>query len=283
MEDLKLLEKLEQFKAESKQQAIRLTAQRSDRTTATSSKFGGLPYLPKNFVYPTDAQGNPLKLLAQLNFGELPRLADFPMSGILQFFVLFDDIIGLNLDNLAKNDKHKIIYHEKILPENQQMTDFPKIKYVGKYSEEDGFPFFPFEDEFLLTGELIDICIHPSVCDFDDKFLPFCEKHNIKYDVSDAETFDEIQEMLYEILEDEDQHLIGGYPSFCQGDPRNIYGNEKLLKYDTLLLKISSDYSQKKPKDHISWADSGVANFFVNFADLKNLKFDDVLYTWDCC
>lgn len=31
-----------------------------------ASKVGGKPYLPKNFKYPTDNQGNPLSLLAQV-------------------------------------------------------------------------------------------------------------------------------------------------------------------------------------------------------------------------
>ncbi|MCL1997287.1 MAG: YwqG family protein, partial [Turicibacter sp.] len=61
MENLTVL--LEEFKATTKRQAIRLIAQRSDRTTATNSKFGGLPYLPKDFAYPTNAKGEPLKLL----------------------------------------------------------------------------------------------------------------------------------------------------------------------------------------------------------------------------
>ncbi|MCL2014669.1 MAG: YwqG family protein, partial [Defluviitaleaceae bacterium] len=54
---------LEEFRATTKRQAIRLIAQRSDCTTATNSKFGGLPYLPKDFAYPTNAKGEPLKLL----------------------------------------------------------------------------------------------------------------------------------------------------------------------------------------------------------------------------
>ena len=64
MENLKLMELLKEFKAETKKPAIRLTTRRSDCITATNSKFGGLPYLPKNFAYPKDGKGNPLKLLA---------------------------------------------------------------------------------------------------------------------------------------------------------------------------------------------------------------------------
>ena len=31
------------------------------------------------------------------------------------------------------------------------------------------------------------------------------------------------------------------------------------------------------------WGDSGVANFFINKEDMKNKKFDNILYNWDCC
>jgi len=266
-----LTELLEQFKAETKQQAIRLTAQRSDRITATSSKFGGLPYLPKNFAYPTDVNGNPLKLLAQLNFGELPRLANFPTSGILQFFVLPDYYIGFDYHKTINNGKYKVIYHEEI-HENDRITDFPEIKFVGRENDE----WFPFEGEFAVTGELVDISANPQVFDFDDKFKPFCEKHGINYYQS-SENYDEIEEYL--MLEG--WHLIGGFPWFWQEDPR--YGKENLRKYDTLLFQMSSDFGKEIPrKDEIMWGDSGVANFFINHTDLRNLKFDDVLYNWDC-
>ena len=261
---------LQEFKQQTKTQAIRLTTQRSDQITATSSKFGGTPYLPKNYTYPTCPQGNPLKLLAQLNFDELPHLPNFPTSGILQFFVLPDNSIGFDHQNSVNNGKHKVIYHKEILPESEIMTDFPKIVVMG----------FPFEGEFLLKGELIDAFINPDVYSFDYKFTPFCEKHNIDYDINNDETFDEIHEMLYEVLENEDQHLVGGYPSFCQGDPR--LDNRKMKKYDTLIFKMSSDYTPKSQKDVISWGDAGIANFFIKFDDLQNLKFNDVFYTWDC-
>ncbi|GGA00098.1 DUF1963 domain-containing protein [Okeania sp. KiyG1] len=47
------------------------------------SKFGGLPYLPRTIDYPTNKNGEYLKLLAQLNFSEMPRLENFPAQEIL--------------------------------------------------------------------------------------------------------------------------------------------------------------------------------------------------------
>ncbi|MCL2016621.1 MAG: YwqG family protein, partial [Defluviitaleaceae bacterium] len=172
MENLTQL--LEDFKAETKQPAIRLTTRQSDQITATNSKFGGLPYLPKNFAYPMDGKGNPLKLLAQLNFGELPPLADFPSEGILQFFVLNNKMLGVK----DWKNQSKVLYHEKILPESEQMTDFPEVKYI---SEDDEELEFPFEGEFLITGELVEMSMPYDYGDggFFDNFKPFCEKHGI--------------------------------------------------------------------------------------------------------
>jgi len=31
------------------------------------------------------------------------------------------------------------------------------------------------------------------------------------------------------------------------------------------------------------WGDAGVANFFINSADLINKDFSRVMYNWDCC
>ena len=281
MENLKLIELLEQFKAETKQPAIRLTTRRSDHITATNSKFGGLPYLPKNFAYPTDSKGNPLKLLAQLNFAELPPLADFPTSGILQFFVLPDESIGLD-------SVHKVIYHAEI-HENDRMTDFPEVKYISKskYHKE----WFPFEGEFAVTGELVEVFPAFDTWDFEiamKSFDEFAKKHQI--DMKSREINDAIDEFFEDDEDGEDLdewHLIGGCPFFMQGDPRE--GNRDLKKYDTLLFQMSSDYmsddweTEIPQKYQIMWGDAGVANFFINRQDLRNLKFDDVLYNWDCC
>ena len=306
MENLKLMELLEQFKAETKQPAIRLTTRRSDHITATNSKFGGLPYLPKNFAYPTDDKGNPLKLLAQLNFGELPPLADFPSEGILQFFVLHDGSIGLGG---GLNTDYKVIYHEKI-HENDQMTAFPEVKFVKSSPKETEW--FPFEGEFLLTGELVNM--RPDFGNSSillEKVKPFFEKHGLmSYFESFPWTFEdsrkwererkfmqnaeyketvERQKQVQALLDGtfdlafEPFHLVGGSPWFCQGDPRidHFDMDDDLSKYGTLLFQMVSDDAENS-EDVIMWGDDGVVNFFINRADLRNLKFDDVLYYGDC-
>ena len=299
MKNLRLTELLEQFKAETKQQAIRLIAQRSDRITATSSKFGGLPYLPKNFAYPTDKKGNPLKLLAQLNFAELPLLADFPTSGILQFFVLPTDVIGLadwDGELTKTGDVCQVFYHKEILPHSEIMTDFPKIEWIDEEDEE----IFPFQGEVLVTGEFTDIFINNTTIEFRELFKEFCLKYGIfshfeshfwrwkdwrnwyekkptlsqeEQEKSD-EKFREIHNAM-EIFACDNGHLIGGYPNFVSQEHEKL---AKLAKYNTLLFQISSSDLSIKPADEIEDNVYVIGNFFIKSADLQKLKFDDVYF-----
>ena len=67
-------------------------------------------------------------------------------------------------------------------------------------------------------------------------------------------------------------HKIGGYPSFCQDDPR--YDLEE--KYE-LLFQLDSDSDLE-----LRWGDMGVANFFITTKDLETRDFSRVMYNWDC-
>ena len=66
---------------------LRLKPRRA-KTTVFDSKIGGAPYFPKNMEYPTvregSGKGKPLYLLAQLNFGTLPKIEGFPGEGSLR-------------------------------------------------------------------------------------------------------------------------------------------------------------------------------------------------------
>lgn len=66
---------------------IKIKAKTKDHLRLWQSKFGGLPYFPKEFQYPTDSNGQAMFLLAQINFSETPKLESFPKKGILQLYV----------------------------------------------------------------------------------------------------------------------------------------------------------------------------------------------------
>jgi len=287
---------IEKFKLETAIPSIVLTTELSNDIAITSSKFGGIPYLPKDYVYPATVKGEPLKLLAQLNFAELPKLDNFPASGILQFFVLPDDSIGLQeWPNLTvKQDTYRVVYHKEVLPEDAQMKDFPEIELANS---EDGW--FPFEGEYLVKGNIANCTMTFSTHEFNEAFASFCKKNNIESHFepcfADFQKMQKnmtksefnkwermrrnVQNMVWSAFGDDESHRISGYPFFTQGDPR-AYGKQK--KYDTLLFQMASEYNNEKPNHEIMWGDAGVANFFISLEDLKNLNFQNVIYTWDC-
>lgn len=50
----------------------------------TSSKFGGVPFIPKGGEYPTDVEtSEKLSLLMQINFAEMPHIPDYPTERTL--------------------------------------------------------------------------------------------------------------------------------------------------------------------------------------------------------
>ncbi|MBR7002979.1 MAG: DUF1963 domain-containing protein, partial [Neisseriaceae bacterium] len=87
----------------------------------------------------------------------------------------------------------------------------------------------------------------------------------------DDELIDLIGEDAYTKLEESTAgHHIGGYPYFCQEDPR-YYG---LSEYKILLLQMDSN-------NGIDWGEYGVGNFFITADDLKKRDFSKVLYYSD--
>ena len=253
----------------SRKQAIVLTAKRG-ATSPTGSKFGGEPYFPKTMDYPHNANGEPLRLLAQLNFAELPHLADFPEQGILQFFIANNVFYGADFDDMphsqAVQDGFRVIFHQEILPESERLMTFP---------EPAGEDYFPLRAEFTVTGELGTSIISLENHDFEKIFIKKYkqitgEEIEGHWDLEDDEC-----ELLYDTFGNEN-HQIGGYPSFTQDDIRMDD------TYEPLLFQMTSQDNENDNAFDILWGDVGVANFFIPIDKLRTLDFSDVLYNWDC-
>jgi len=95
----------------------------NDPLDIRQSKFGGLPFLPKDWQYPIGEDNLPMLMIAQINFQEIPFLEGFPNSGILQFYVEF----GFNKDNR----NYKVLYfsHDEI--KKRPRTDFSFLNWEG--------------------------------------------------------------------------------------------------------------------------------------------------------
>lgn len=249
------------------------------------SKFGGVPYLPKNVEVPKNKENQQLTLLAQINIEELPKNNIYPMKeGMLQFWILNDDVLGLDYDPHL-GDGFKIIYYKEI---DKSVTEEEVLEKYKPYKDEDSY--FPIEGEFSLSFKLTDGYFSDSNDDFreivDREMKKFHDENKDKY--SDIlKIYDKENQLNYweiwDILEEDKEigerlfgagHKIGGFPNFTQSDIREV-GD-----YEILLLQIDSEGTEK---NEIMWGDCGIANFFIREKDLKKLNFDRAIYNWDCC
>lgn len=230
-----------------------------------ASKLGGIPYLPPNYPYPHNAKGEPLKLLAQLNFAQMPRLDGFPVTGILQFYIHpNDDHYGADFDHPTRQDNFRVIYHETILPN----IPAPAIPAAVRGNVDS----FPFAGEKRLQARLDSMPV--TITDF--RFEPlFKPKLNELVQSALPDTV-YAYEYAYEEKFPSGGHRLGGYPYFTQADPREI---KAWSHYTTLLLQIDSDNSAGFD---VMWGDVGVANFFITPEALQRKDFSGVLYNWDC-
>ncbi|MEL6925286.1 MAG: YwqG family protein [Bacteroidota bacterium] len=221
------------------------------------SKFGGIPFLPVGTEYPTDPKGNPMRLLAQINFAELPKLSPYPEQGLLQFYIAQDDgLYGLNYDNPTLQETWQALYFEH--------TNFePRTDLNDLHPE-------PWEYSPLRQS--------PLALKFEiKKDLPAVgtlEFEQLVQPLFDKDLIDQLEDEYYE-LEPQPAigHKVGGYPYFTQEDVRNL--KPAFAKYQ-LLFQMDSD------SDKIMWGDVGVANFFITPEDLAKRDFSKVIYNWDC-
>jgi len=230
------------------------------KTSLFESKFAGDPYFPLSMEYPKSPEGQPLKLLAQINFANVSKhLPNFPEEGILQFFIDgYDDVLGMDFDNGQNQEGFRVIFHEHIVSDESQLVQ--DFSFVEVKEEE---LYFPVEKEMALSFEA---GYEPlSANDFRS------EKLYTKI-LTNIEDNDNLVDSFFETL-NSTGHKIGGYPFFTQNDPR-AYGD--YTESTVLLLQIDSI------GDHILWGDVGVGNFFITEEELKRKDFSKVLYNWDC-
>jgi len=233
---------------------IRITAQPNAETGLLQSKFGSQPYWPKAEDYPKDAKGNPLHLLAQINWAEVPPITGFPEKGLLQFYVADDAMYGMNLDDLADQANFRVVYFAAF-DESTALTDFSFLDTPKD---------FPLTQAFALHFEEKQAPVAPEDIAFEQVF------ESSPYGF--FEQFDEAVKEEYMALATAQGHKIGGYAHFTQEDPR--FWEEGYEAYQ-LLLQIDSE------GEGINWGDRGIANFFIKPDDLQALDFSKVLYHWD--
>ena len=274
---LNLPEEFEPFRVQfeaSKLEYIKIIPHPSKELTPTQSKIGGYPYMPPGFEYPLDAQGQMMVLLAQINFTEVPSLAGYPNTGILQFFVENDDILGegdvYDFSSPEKQEHYRVIYHPQVVTSvtnqvNDEIPVIPDSEHLSVHFEEsfaltfeksiDFIPLFGFDFELLFNQ-----FPHLNYFDFMEYFTERFPDHHIS-----RERFEElIKQYKVNIGQEFVVNKLGGYAFTIQEDPR--YSHPQ-TPYKQLLLLDSQ---------------AGVINFFIDPIDLQALDFSRVAFYWAC-
>lgn len=255
------LEKIKQ----TERPCIEMTLTPSEQISLWQSHVGGQPYLPSDVTYPTDSEQQPLALLAQINFAEVPANSLFPTEGILQFFIGTDDLYGLDFDDQQRQNDFRVIFHPHVTQDIAQLQQtFPETTGEEKYSPLSG----QYSIDFGLKTQAISI----EDAAFGEKILD----GKSLFHSDQEEDSDEIFWNQYVENFPASGHHLAGYPFFTQSDPREY--NASIKDY-ILLLQIDSDQIDGH---EIIWGDTGVGNFFIHPEDLKNRDFSKVVYNWDC-
>ena len=236
----------------------------------TDSKIEGIPYIPKGSKIPTNSEGKQFMFLAQINCADLKGLEDFPKEGILQFWVLGDDLMGLDFDNSTNRNGFDVIYYEKIedyYSEDEFKEMYNPYKFDLKYmetliaSEPCKMKFSLEKQKESFNYELLD-----------NLFKEVLEEENLGFNEKDK-LYEEVEKLYDDEFYEE---IVGtkcdGFPYFTQWEPRD---DEQMKEYDTSLFQIDSG-------KEVMIGDSGVMHFFINREKLKNKDFSDVFYHWDC-
>jgi uncharacterized protein YwqG len=243
-------------------EAATIIATPADDILLESSKLGHYPYMPLDFNYPKDLEGNFMYPLAQINFSEAPPLDGFPTSGYLQFYITYNDRnYGMFLDNLQSQDDFRILFFE----EDEIIQHKADFSFLDKIIKSDQVPVlkphilsFSTKKEYIGVGDVRtkkgDGWMIEQIADKHPG-----QENNLINDISEVfETY---------------RHKIGGYAAFCESDDPRIEHPE-FAEY-ILLLQIVSH------AEDIHWKEYGVGHFFIHPEDLLKKDFSRVVYSWD--
>jgi uncharacterized protein YwqG len=221
------------------------------------------PMLPVDFPYPLDWIKHPLYPLAQISLRDMPPLEGLPESGYLQFYISgADGMFGLDTENPLSQAGSRVLYFTEAEVKRHQ-TDFSFLVYSQR---DDLSPIWhPHEIQFTRREEYPGGESIESGMFIEEWMKPIARQYSgIEHDLLSEIPF----------CFSNYGHKMGGYPNFCQSDPRQPGQPEPLKEY-ILLFQMDGD-------KEIMWGDAGVGNFFIHPDDLAKKDFSKVLYNCDC-
>ena len=235
----------------------------------TVSKFGGVPYLPVGVEAPTDSDGVPMGMVAQINCTELPENPIYPPTGMVQFWVSTNAGWGIDKWGIYKGENHRVIYYPQLGEANPDA--------LATWEDHEREFWWPIKSEcalaFTTPGREI---FAPN----DSINHPLLEKWNQAYPEQAITSLDDFD--VYDVEEIEeftgsgDYSRLGGLPDFVQGDPRREYPESSDIRRRTVnLLTINSNIG-------VLWGDCGTANWVIAPDRLAARDFSQVFYEWSC-
>lgn len=167
------------------------------------SKLGGIPYILKPTDYPLGDNNYKRKMffIGQINFAQIPHIDVLPKSGILQFFIADDDLMGMmptaNKISYVTNPPYRLMYYPDVVEdESKLVTESGKLR-LPKFNSNN----IPFSSEY---------------------------EKGMEFELADESTPSK-------------GHKIGGMPLFTQNDPREIYSNRQYKPYTYQLLQLDGE------------------------------------------
>ena len=273
----------DELKAEHHKEVIYIKAEKVDDLSLEESKFGGFPFVPLGGAIPTNAEGNQLALLAQINCAQLPENNMYPSDGWLQIWCLEDEMYGFCSDTIQPETNQKVLY----IPAGTQGEPLERVVAMYQPYVSEDCPVWFINEQGAIWGMRLSFTHGQQGITYSDgRFRDlFLDRWNKRYPEQAVENFydlpDEIFENVVDIHDGPDcAHQLGGYPYFTQYDPRYEFDSAELAKYTEVLFQIDSQFDTKWD---LCWGDAGVRNLFISRENLEALDFSDLLYNFDCC
>ena len=273
----------DELKAAHNKEVIYIKAEKVDDLSLEESKFGGFPFVPLGGAIPTNAEGNQLALLAQINCAQLPENNMYPSDGWLQVWCLEDEMYGFCSDTIQPETNQKVLY----IPAGTQGEPLERVVAMYQPYTNEECPLWFVDEQGDIWGMRLSFTHGQQGITYSDgRFRDlFLDRWNKRYPEQAVENFYDLPDEIFENMVDSHDgpdcaHQLGGYPYFTQYDPRYEYDSAELAKYTEVLFQIDSQFDTKWD---LCWGDAGVRNLFISREDLEALDFSDLLYNFDCC
>ncbi len=241
--------------------ALRGKGNTSEPAPLYGSRLGGPLLWTKGEPRPTDVNGAPLILLAQVALSSLPKTLDLPAEGLLQFLVGTDDLMGADGFPTTNGKGCLIVLH----PADTELE-------THRSPQESDNGYSPFNSREVERNGMA-IAWEPV------QSPPPPVDYRLARIINDApkltrEEENDLYDTLDPLIAERGSHdiLLRGNPDFMQTDIRSA---DRWPDHVNLAAFSSSG-------SVFMWGDAGEACFLIAPEALAKGNLKQVLYSWDC-